>query len=81
MATAASRPALSRAYGGTIVDHPVAHRVGAGSRAASRAWSTPYLAISSVALAVNASASAGVQAGSSALARSLRTGQKRVGHR
>src|SRR5690349_742149 len=73
MATAPSRPDLSRAYGGSTVTtrSPTGSR--AGSAPASRAWSTPYLAMSSAALAVNASASAGVHAGSSALASSLRT--------
>ncbi len=64
---------MSRAYGATtsITRSPTGSVV--GSRAARRARSTPYRAINSVALAVNAADSAGVQAGSSAWASSLRT--------
>src|SRR3954451_10485576 len=48
-------------------------RSDSGAAAASSALSTPYLAMSSAALSLRAAASSGVQPGSSALARSLRT--------
>src|SRR5262245_60227794 len=72
-ATAASSAVLSNAYGASTDTTRSPTGSDSGCAAASSARSTPYLAMSSAALSLSADAPSGLQAGSSALARILRT--------
>src|SRR5690349_23006179 len=74
----ASRCARTCAHGLAMSMTRLPGRSVPGSDAASRARSIPYLAISSAALAVSASASGGVTPSASAFASSLRTRSSRA---